>query len=88
MSQNLQKEMQTFNKKLPELLGVDEGRFALVVGERLVGTFDAYADAVQAGYKEVGLDGVFLVKKIALVEESAYFSRHLTAPAKQNACQA
>ena len=77
MSEHLQLELRTFQAKLPELLGTDEGKFVLIKGNEIFGTFESYADAMQAGYQKVGLDGSFLVKKISQVEESAFFSRML-----------
>lgn len=77
MNENLKVELATFNERLPELLGTDEGKYALVVGSNLVGTFVDYSDAIQAGYKEVGTSVPFLVKKITLVGDAAHFSRPL-----------
>lgn len=88
MSQNLKLENETYSKHLSELIASAEGRFALIVGERLVGTYDTYADAVQQGYKEAGLDSPFLVKKVSLVGDSAHFSRPLTLPQKAAATHA
>lgn len=73
----LEKELATFGRELPTLLGEAEGRFALVIGDKLVGVFDSYADAMQAGYKEAGLDRPFLVKKITVLGDSAHYSRPL-----------
>lgn len=73
----LEKEINTFTKELPALLKGSEGRFALVVGDHLEGVFDSYADAMQQGYKVAGLDHPFLVKKISMLGDSAYYSRPL-----------
>lgn len=73
---DLSKELATFQKHLPDLLGRAEGKFALVIGDEVVGTFDTYADAVQDGYEKNGLTP-FLVKRISQIEESASFSRPL-----------
>ncbi|MFK8398185.1 hypothetical protein M2D07_006700 [Pseudomonas sp. BGr12] len=83
MSQNLKAEIEVFNKHLNDLLATADGKFALVVGEKIVGTYDTYADAVQEGYKVAGLDAQFLVKKISLVGDAAHFSRPLVPPTRQ-----
>lgn len=83
-------ELQTFQRNLTDLLSKAEGKFALVVGEAIISTFETYADAVQAGYAEVGLDKPFLVKRIARVEAAAHYSRPLLQPSNQHqpACRA
>lgn len=86
MSENLKTELATFNERLHELLGTDEGKYALVVGTKLVGTFVDYSDAIQAGYKEVGVSAPFLVKKITLVGDAAHFSRPLNSATVSFVC--
>ncbi len=86
MSAHLKVELDTFNQALPSLLGAEDGKFALVVGDKVVGTYESYADAVQDGYKEVGLDKPFLVKKITVVDDSAYFTRPLAMPKVRETC--
>lgn len=77
----LETELATYKSILPKLLA-DQGKFAVIKGTELIGTFEAYSDALQAGYQRVGVDQ-FLVKKISADEQVAYFSRDLRA-----ACQA
>lgn len=72
----LEKEMATYQRKLPELLA-SEGKFVLLHGEELAGIWDTYEDALQAGYSKFGLDP-FMVKRIQGVEQALYFSRELT----------
>ncbi len=72
---NLQRENAAFQKALPELLA-QEGKFALVIGDEIVGTYAAYSDAIQAGYSKAGLTP-FLVKKITQIEDSISYSRPL-----------
>lgn len=79
--QNLEREMATYEKELPSLLA-EQGKFVLIFGDEVLGTFEAYADAIQAGYKKAGLQP-FLVKRISGPEQIAYFTRDL-----QPACQA
>ena len=51
----LEKEQETFRRKLPELLASD-GKFAHVHGPELVDTFASYEDALRAGYRAFGLE--------------------------------
>jgi hypothetical protein len=71
----LQREMATYNKVLPSLLD-REGKFALVVGDDLVGVFESYEDALKAGYAKAGITP-FLVKRIAGTEAISFFSRDI-----------
>lgn len=72
------KELETFKKHLPELAG-NEGKFALVADDKIIGTFDSYADALASGYEKMGLKP-FLVKQISSVESISFFSRDLACP--------
>ena len=55
-------ESETYRRLLPELLK-EEGRFAVIAGDQLIGTFDTYRDAAEAGYRRRGLDP-FMVKQV------------------------
>lgn len=78
MNAPLEAETAAFKRELPNLMS-QEGKFALVIGDQVVGTFETYADAVQAGYAKVALERPFLVKKITTIEEAAHYSRPLRA---------
>jgi hypothetical protein len=71
----LDTELETYKTLLPRLL-VEQGKFALIKGKDLIGTFESYADALKVGYDRFGMDH-FLVKKISPDEQVAYFSRDL-----------
>lgn len=71
----LEKELSTYESLLPTLKA-DEGKFALIAGEDLLGTFDSYEDALNIGYDRCGLQP-FLVKRIEANESVAFFSRDL-----------
>jgi hypothetical protein len=73
----LEKEFETYKSKLPELRE-EQGKFALIHGETLVGVYSAYEDALKAGYERLGLVP-FLVKQIQAIEQVQFISR-LTAP--------
>lgn len=73
----LEKEMETYKKKLPELKE-HEGKYALVQGNDLVDVFVTYEDALKEGYQKFGLQP-FLVKKIESPEQIHTITR-LVAP--------
>ena len=66
-------EIETYNKNLASLLQ-HEGKYVLIIGTHIVGTFDSYADALSRGYEDAKLTP-FLVKKISGAEPVANFSR-------------
>ena len=71
----LTRELATYERLLPTISG-DEGRFAAISGDELLGIFDTYADALTAGYQKFGLSP-FLVKRISTIEFVSFFSRDL-----------
>jgi len=58
----LEKELETYKAKLPELKG-SEGKFVLIKGAELVDTFTSYEDAIKEGYARFHLEP-FLVKQV------------------------
>lgn len=75
----IDKEVAFFETKRAELLASAEGKFALVKGEAIIGTYDSREDALEAGYARFGGDP-FLVKQIAKEDEVVYFSSMLAFP--------
>ena len=69
----LERELAAYKKLLPTLMD-KEGKYALIAGDDLLGTFDTYSDALDEGYREKGLDP-FLVKRISSVEIISHFTR-------------
>ncbi len=63
-SRFLERELATFEKNKPRLLWEHEGEFALVKGDVVLGTFDTFEKADDAGLGQFGTDP-FLVKQIA-----------------------
>jgi hypothetical protein len=63
----LEREIKTYNRLKSELQS-QTGRFALIGGDDLIGTYDSERDALEAGYDRFKLDELFLVRKIGLVE--------------------
>lgn len=74
-NQPLARETQTYERLLPQLMR-DEGKYALIFGDDLLGVFAAYDEALRAGYEKAGL-APFLVKRISGSETVAYFSRDI-----------
>jgi hypothetical protein len=74
-SMALEKELATFQRELPNLLA-EEGKFVVVSGDEVMGTYTSYEDALKIGYEKCGLKP-FLVKKIQAIEQVQYFSRDL-----------
>lgn len=77
MAMALERELATFAKQRDRLLAENEGRFVLIIGEDVKGTFASYDDALQEGYKLAGLDHPFLVKAVTRIEGAAHFTRPL-----------
>lgn len=78
MNDLLNKELETFEKKKAELLGTSEGKFVLIKGDQVLGTYDAKADAIAEGYNRFG-NQPFLVKQVVEIETPLNFvSNHLS----------
>jgi hypothetical protein len=72
----LEKELATYNEKLPELKE-HEGKFVLIHGNEVVDFFAAYEDAIKAGYQKYGVDHPFLVKQVSGTVTVQYITRHI-----------
>ena len=70
----LEKETQTFEQKLPELL-TDTGKFVLIKEEQVIGVFVAMEDALIYGYEKY-LDQPFFVREILPTQEPMDFTNH------------
>ncbi|MGA7724629.1 MAG: hypothetical protein WCA95_05070 [Opitutaceae bacterium] len=69
----LEKELQTYKRELTSLLA-NEGQYAVVSGDNVVGVFATYEDALKIAYEKCGINS-FLIKKIQSVEQIQYFTR-------------
>lgn len=74
----LEREIETYRRKLPELLA-DKGKFVVIHGEEVAGIFDGYEDALTVGYERYGSDA-FLVRKISDTEQT------LNSPRRMQPC--
>ncbi|MBU2807573.1 hypothetical protein HF285_04660 [Acidithiobacillus ferrooxidans F221] len=79
----LERELATYEQMLPTLLA-DEGKYAVIHADDLIGIYESYADALKTGYERCGVDP-FLVKRISQQEQIFFVSRDLVF---QTACQA
>lgn len=69
----LEQELATFKRELPQLLN-RSGRYVIIKGDKVLSTWDTYADALQEGYRLFLLEP-FFVKKIQAVEPVHHFTR-------------
>ena len=78
--EHLKKELETYEARKQELLGTAEGKYVVIQGDRVVGTWETYEDALQAGYTEFGVKTPFLVKQVSEIERIQFFTRSLAPP--------
>jgi hypothetical protein len=81
MTVALEKELDTFRRELPRLLGdpLYRGMFVLIQGNTVANVYPTFDAALSAGYDKFGLEP-FLVKEVTEYEEPKYFSRNLRCP--------
>src|SRR5947209_13092637 len=72
---SLEREIETYRLKLPELLA-HKGKYVVIYGEEILGTFDGLGDAMRAGYHRT-LEEPFLVRRIAEEEPVLVSTRNL-----------
>lgn len=75
----LDREMETFQRELSNLLRTESNRdkFVLIHDDKVDSVWSTVEEGLDAGYERFGLD-IFLVKKITDHEKPIYFSRNLT----------
>ncbi len=74
----LEKELETYLREKARLLSEGQaGRYVLIHGEEVVGTFDTLDDALEAGYNRFGLDEPFMARQVAESDRPVYFSRNV-----------
>jgi len=79
----LKVEIETYNAKLPELVGSSLGKFVLIKGDTVEGVYDTYADALKIGYERFKLQP-FMVKQVAPAERIQFFTRELDLTCQQS----
>lgn len=73
MPKVLSRELRTYRKSLPELLGSSTGKWVLIHDDQLMGTFESRTDAINQAYRTLG-NVPFLVKEVVSVEVPEYVS--------------
>lgn len=71
----LEQELATYRAKLSELLP-HEGKYVLIHGPDVIGTFATYEDALRQGYREFGLEP-FMVKQVQSTEQVLFVAQAL-----------
>ena len=78
MAELLEKELETYMQNRDHLLATSEGKFVLVHGDKVIGTYDTEGDAIAEGYKQFG-NVPFLVRQILTIETPQNFVSGLLA---------
>lgn len=78
MAELLEKELETYMRNRDHLLTTSEGKFVLVHGDKVIGTYDTEGDAIAEGYKQFG-NVPFLVRQILTIETPQNFVSGLLA---------
>jgi len=75
MADALETELKTYEAQKKSLLA-QEGKFVVIHGTEILGTYASYEDALKAGYEKYKLEP-FLVKKIQAVDAVNFVTRDL-----------
>ena len=78
MSHVLATELETFAANKAELLATARGKYALVHGTDVQGTYETEGDAISQGYRLYG-NVPFLVKQIVEIDQVANYVSNLVA---------
>jgi len=71
----LEQEAKTFEQKLPDLLQSDTGKYVLIKGDLVIGTFVAVVDALGYGYEKYK-EQPFLVRQILPAQQPLNFANN------------
>src|SRR5207302_1898928 len=80
----LDTEVETYRRELPNLLR-DTGKFVLIQGDKLYGTWSTFDDVIQEGYRLFGLKP-FFVRQISPIEEVFTTTKDI-APCPSSTCR-
>ncbi len=72
----LKEELKTYEDNKAELLKSDRSKFVLIKGDKIIGIYDTYNDAIKIGIDKFG-NVPFLVKQILEVEPRENFTSNL-----------
>lgn len=70
----LKEEVQFYNDNKDSILSKHRDKYVVIVGKRVIGSYNSYSDAVIATVKSHKM-GTFLVRQATEEEEVAIFSR-------------
>ncbi len=70
----LAEEVATYAAEKDSLVRDSLGKYVVISGNKILGTWDSYEEALEAGYTHVGLKP-FLVREVRLVDEVHYIYR-------------
>jgi len=73
---NLDKERQTYESALTDMLKAGEGQYVVIRGDDICKILPTYEEALDWAYETFGLQR-FMVKQVNAVEPVAYLSRHV-----------
>lgn len=68
----LEKEFEFYKKHKNSLVKKYEGKFIVIVGNKVIGSFESMIDAAKSASKEYK-PGTFMVKQVLKKEEPIYF---------------
>jgi hypothetical protein len=71
----LEKEQNTFEQKLPELLKNNLGKFVLIKGDQVIGIYVAIDDALSIGYDKFKSEP-FFVRQILAIQQPLNFTNN------------
>ena len=70
----LAEEVATYAAQKDSLVRDSLGKFVVISGDKVLGTWDTYEEALEAGYTNVGLKP-FLVREVRQIDEVHYIYR-------------
>ena len=79
MTRPLEPELLTYQAHKSELLTKARGKFVLIKGDQIVGTFDTRVEAIRQGGKQFGLEPFFTKKILELDMPLNFTSRLINA---------
>ena len=79
----LTKDLEAFNKQLPELQKQQTGKFAVFVDGVLEAVADTVAEAYNKGFAKAGATKPFLVKQISTIPTIQHFTRMVTSTLRE-----
>ncbi len=76
MNNVLMEELKTYEKHKQDLIKSSNGKYVLIKGSEIIGTYESQRDAINTGIEKFG-NTPFLVKKIEEIEQRQNFTSNL-----------